>query len=77
MAIHLLLHVGSRARESIDGDVAVDDGRRPAMKFTKKLAALLIALGIVLGMAGPAGAARADGVCGGAGTYNPVTGECE
>jgi hypothetical protein len=45
-------------------------------KMTKRLAALFMALGIVLGMAGPAAASRAGGVCGGAGTFNPATGEC-
>lgn len=27
-------------------------------------------------LTGPAGASRADGVCGGVGTYDPVTQEC-
>lgn len=47
------------------------------MRLRKRLVALCLATGFVLGTAGPALAARADGVCGGLGTWNPVTQQCE
>lgn len=46
----------------------------------KKLVAVGLALAFLLGTAGTAAAhhtPRADGVCGGIGHYNPVTGQCE
>ncbi len=52
------------------------------MKLRKKIAAVCLVTGAVLGMAGQAAAdhdgGRANGVCGGVGLhYNPATGECE
>ena len=51
------------------------------LKLRKKIVAACLVMGAVLGMAGQATAhhngGRADGVCGGIGHYNPVTGECE
>ena len=51
------------------------------MQLRKKVVAVCLALGAVLGLAGQAVAdhnGRADGVCGGTGLhFNPVTGECE
>jgi hypothetical protein len=51
------------------------------MKLRKKIVAVCLALGAVLGVTGQAVAdhtGRADGVCGGTGQhFNTVTGECE
>ena len=50
------------------------------MRLRKKVAAVFLAMGFVVGLAGPAGAShsgRADGICGGVGAhYDPVLGEC-
>ena len=45
------------------------------MKLRRKLVAICLAVGVLIGFGGVATAA--DGVCGGIGTYNAVTGECE
>ena len=49
------------------------------MRSLKSRIALTVA-GVVLTfvtLAGPALASRADGICGGLGTWNPVTHQCE
>ncbi len=45
------------------------------MNLRKKFVAAVLAAGVLFAMGSVADAA--DGVCGGVGTYNPVTGECE
>ena len=50
------------------------------MRLRKKVAAVFLAVGFVVGLAGPAVAfhgGRADGVCGGTGYhYDPIVGAC-
>lgn len=47
------------------------------MKVRRTIAAALLALGFMAGLAGPAGASRADGVCGGVRYHwDPVSHQC-
>lgn len=47
-------------------------------RLKKRVAVVVLAAAIgVIQFAGPADASRADGVCGGVGTYDPVTQQCQ
>lgn len=47
------------------------------MKLRRTVAAVLLAFGVMAGLTGPAGATRADGVCGGVGYHwDPVVQDC-
>lgn len=51
------------------------------MRLRRRVVAVFVALGVAVGLAGPAAAShtggRADGICGGVGAhYDPVLGEC-
>jgi hypothetical protein len=46
------------------------------MRTRRAAVAAVLAAGIMLGLTAPAQAERADGVCGGVGTWDPVTQAC-